>query len=175
MDGFICAVGTGGTLAGVAMALREKNPAIKIGLADPPGASLYHFYTRGELRATGSSITEGIGQSRITQNLQGLQVDFAYQIPDADTVQTVFDLLEYEGLCLGTSSGINVAGAVRLARELGAGHTIVTVLCDSGSRYQSRLFNPIFLRSRNLPVPAWLERSPPPLPGGAFEPPSPNN
>ena len=168
IDGFICAVGTGGTLAGVAMALRERKPAIKIGLADPPGASLYHYYAHGELRAEGSSITEGIGQSRITQNLQGLKVDFAYQIPDQESVQTVFDLLEFEGLCLGASSGINVAGAVRMARELGPGHTIVTVLCDSGSRYQSRLFNPAFLRSKDLPVPAWLERQPPPLPVGVM-------
>ena len=169
VDGFICAVGTGGTLAGVATALRERKPAIKIGLADPPGAALYHYYTHGELRAEGSSITEGIGQSRITQNLQGLKVDFAYQIPDQESVQTVFDLLEFEGLCLGASSGINVAGAVRMARELGPGHTIVTVLCDAGSRYQSRLFNPAFLRSKDLPVPAWLERQPPPLPGGVMD------
>ena len=168
IDGFICAVGTGGTLAGVAMALRERKPAIKIGLADPPGAALYHYYAHGELRAESSSITEGIGQSRITQNLQGLKVDFAYQIPDQESVQMVFDLLEHEGLCLGASSGVNVAGAVRMARELGPGHTIVTVLCDSGSRYQSRLFNPAFLRSKDLPVPTWLERQPPPLPTGVL-------
>lgn len=166
VDGFICAVGTGGTLAGVAMALRERRPGVKIGLADPPGAALYHYYAHGELRAEGSSITEGIGQSRITKNLEGLKVDFAYQIPDPESVQTVFDLLQHEGLCLGASSGVNVAGAVRMARELGRGHTIVTVLCDSGSRYQSRLFNPAFLRSKNLPVPSWLERQPPPLPAG---------
>ncbi len=164
IDGFICAVGTGGTLAGVAMALRERKPEVKIGLADPPGAALYHYYAHGELRAEGSSITEGIGQSRITQNLQGLTVDFAYRIADRESVQMVFDLLEYEGLCLGASSGINVAGAVRMARELGPGHTIVTVLCDSGSRYQSRLFNPAFLRSKDLPVPAWLEHQAPLLP-----------
>ncbi len=168
VDGFICAVGTGGTLAGVAMALRERKPSIKIGLADPPGAALYHYYAHGELRAEGSSITEGIGQSRITQNLQGLKVDFAYQIPDQESVQTVFDLLEHEGLCLGASSGVNVAGAVRLARELGPEHTIVTVLCDSGSRYQSRLFNPVFLHSKGLSVPAWLERQPPSLPFGVL-------
>jgi cysteine synthase A len=168
VDGFICAVGTGGTLAGVAMALRERKPAIKIGLADPPGAALYHYYAHGELRAEVSSITEGIGQSRITQNLEGLKVDFAYQIPDQESVQTVFDLLQHEGLCLGASSGVNVAGAVRMAQALGPGHTIVTVLCDSGSRYQSRLFNPAFLRSKHLPVPAWLERPPPALPVGVL-------
>lgn len=170
VDGFICAVGTGGTLAGVAMALRERKPGVKIGLADPPGASLYHYYAHGELRAEGSSITEGIGQSRITQNLQGLTVDFAYQIADRESVQMVFDLLEHEGLCLGASSGINVAGAVRMARALGPGHTIVTVLCDSGSRYQSRLFNPAFLRAKDLPVPAWLEHQAPPLPPGVLNP-----
>jgi cysteine synthase A len=166
VDGFICAVGTGGTLAGAAMALREQKPGVKIGLADPPGASLYHYYAHGELRAEGSSITEGIGQSRITKNLEGLKVDFAYRIPDEESVQWVFHLLQHEGLCLGASSGVNVAGAVRMARELGPGHTIVTVLCDSGSRYQSRLFNPAFLRSKHLPVPSWLERQPPPLPAG---------
>jgi len=165
---FICAAGTGGTLAGVAAALRERNPAIKIGLADPPGAALYSYYRNGELKAEGSSITEGIGQGRITRNLEGLTVDFPFQIPDTETVQTVFDLLQDEGLCLGSSSGINVAGAVRLAQELGPGHTIVTVLCDSGLRYQSRLFNPQFLRSKNLPVPQWLERQVPPLPAGVM-------
>jgi cysteine synthase A len=168
VDGFICAAGTGGTLAGVAEALRARNPAVKIGLADPPGAALFSYYRSGELKAEGSSITEGIGQGRITRNLEGLTVDFPYQIPDAETVETVFDLLMHEGLCLGSSSGINVAGAVRLARDLGPGHTIVTVLCDSGMRYQSRLFNPDFLRSKNLPVPAWLERKAPPLPPGVI-------
>jgi cysteine synthase A len=168
VDGFICAAGTGGTLAGVAAALRERNPKVKIGLADPPGAALFNHYKHGELRAEGSSITEGIGQGRITRNLEGLTVDFPYQIPDAETVQMVFDLLLRDGLCLGSSSGINVAGAVRLARDLGPGHTIVTVLCDSGLRYQSRLFNPAFLRSKNLPVPEWLERSAPPLPPGVL-------
>jgi cysteine synthase A len=170
VDSFICAAGTGGTLAGVAAALRERNPNVKIGLADPPGAALYSYYKTGELKAEGSSITEGIGQGRITRNLEGLSVDFPFQIPDAETVQTVFDLLLQEGLCLGSSSGINVAGAVRLARELGPGHTIVTILCDSGMRYQSRLFNPAFLRSKNLPVPEWLERPSPPLPPGVIAP-----
>jgi cysteine synthase A len=168
VHGFICAAGTGGTLAGVAAALRSRDPAIKIGLADPPGAALYSYYKSGELKAEGSSITEGIGQGRITRNLEGLAVEFPFQIPDTETVQTVFDLLQYEGLCLGSSSGINVAGAVRLARELGPGHTIVTMLCDSGLRYQSRLFNPQFLRSKNLPVPQWLERQLPPLPAGVM-------
>jgi cysteine synthase A len=166
VDGFICAAGTGGTLAGVAEALRARNPAVKIGLADPPGAALYSYYTSGELKAEGSSITEGIGQGRITRNLEGLEIDFAYRIPDTETVQMVFDLLMDEGLCLGSSSGINVAGALRLARDLGPGHTIVTVLCDSGMRYQSRLFNPEFLRTKGLPVPQWLERNAPPLPQG---------
>jgi cysteine synthase len=168
VDGFICAAGTGGTLAGVAEALRARKPEVKIGLADPPGAALYSYYTRGELKAEGSSITEGIGQGRITQNLEGLKVDFPYQIPDAETVQIVFDLLLHEGLCLGSSSGINVAGAVRMARDLGPGHTIVTVLCDSGMRYQSRLFNPQFLRAKDLPVPRWLEQHTPPLPSGVL-------
>jgi len=168
VDGFICAAGTGGTLAGVAEALRARNPAVKIGLADPPGAALYSYYTSGELKAEGSSITEGIGQGRITSNLEGLQIDFPYRIPDTETVQMVFDLLMDEGLCLGSSSGINVAGALRLARDLGPGHTIVTVLCDSGMRYQSRLFNPEFLRTKGLPVPQWLERKAPPLPQGVI-------
>ncbi len=168
VDAFICAAGTGGTLAGVALALRSRNPKVKIGLADPPGAALFSYYSEGELRAEGSSITEGIGQGRITRNLEGLGVDFPYRIPDRETVQTVFDLLLHEGLCLGSSSGINVAGAVRLARDLGPGHTIVTMLCDSGMRYQSRLFNPEFLRSKDLPVPEWLERAAPSLPTGVM-------
>jgi cysteine synthase A len=158
VDGFICAVGTGGTLAGVGMALKARNPAVVIGLADPLGAALYSYYTTGVLKASGSSITEGIGQGRITKNLEGAPVDVAFQIPDDEAVPAVFDLLEHEGLCLGGSSGINVAGAIRLARHLGPGRTIVTVLCDYGTRYQSRLFNPDFLRQKNLPVPAWLER-----------------
>lgn len=158
VDGFICAVGTGGTLAGVGIALKQKNTDIKIALADPMGAALYSYYTTGVLKAEGSSITEGIGQGRITANLQDAPIDAAYQIQDAEAVQIVFDLLQYEGLCLGGSSGINIAGALRLARELGPGHTIVTILADYGTRYQSRLFNPEFLRSKNLPVPEWLER-----------------
>jgi len=157
IDGFICAVGTGGTLAGVALALKQRNPGIKIGLADPKGAALYSYYTTGVLKAEGSSITEGIGQGRITKNLESLAVDFAYQIPDEEAVAVIFDLLAHEGLCLGGSSGINVAGAIRLARDLGPGHTIVTVLADYGTRYQSKLFNPAFLRERKLPAPRWLE------------------
>ncbi|MGO4570498.1 cysteine synthase A [Microvirga sp. 2TAF3] len=158
VDGFICAVGTGGTLAGVAMALKERNPKIAIGLADPMGAALYSYYTAGALKAEGSSITEGIGQGRITKNLEGFTPDVAFQIPDEEALPIIFDLLAHEGLCLGGSSGINVAGAIRLAKHLGPGHTIVTVLCDYGTRYQSKMFNPDFLRSKNLPVPAWLER-----------------
>jgi cysteine synthase A len=159
IDGFVCAAGTGGTLAGIGMALKARSKDVKIAIADPMGASLYSYYTTGVLKAHGSSITEGIGQGRITKNLEGAPVDLAYQIPDEEAVPLVFDLLEYEGLCLGGSSGINVAGAIRLAKELGPGRTIVTVLCDYGTRYQSRLFNPEFLRSKNLPVPRWLERS----------------
>ena len=158
VDGFICAVGTGGTLAGVATALRERNPKVAIGLADPPGAALFSYYTTGELKAEGSSITEGIGQGRITANLEGLTVDHAFQIPDSESVPVCFDLLEHEGLCLGPSSGVNVAGAIRLARVLGPGHTIVTILADYGNRYQSKLFNAEFLGSKGLPVPAWLDR-----------------
>jgi cysteine synthase A len=159
VDGFICAVGTGGTLAGVATALRERNPGIAIGLADPPGAALFNYYTTGELKAEGSSITEGIGQGRITANLEGLTIDHAFQIPDPESVQVCFDLLEHEGLCMGPSSGVNVAGAIRLARELGPGRTIVTILADYGNRYQSKLFNADFLRSKGLPVPSWLDRT----------------
>lgn len=158
VDAFVSAVGSGGTLAGVGIALKERNKDIKIVLADPPGAALYSYYTTGELKAEGSSITEGIGQGRITANLEGAPVDLAYQIPDEESVQIVFDLLQYEGLCVGGSTGVNIAGAIRLARELGPGHTIVTILCDYGTRYQSKLFNPDFLRSKNLPVPGWLER-----------------
>jgi cysteine synthase A len=158
VDGFVCAVGTGGTLAGVAAALRARNPHVTIALADPPGAALYSYYTTGELKAEGSSITEGIGQGRITGNLEGLAVDAAFQVPDEEAVPLLFDLLDQEGLCLGPSSGTNVAGAIRLARQLGPGRTIVTVLADYGTRYQSKLYNPEFLRSKGLPVPAWLER-----------------
>lgn len=157
VDGFVCAVGSGGTLAGVAAGLRAKNPAIKIGLADPFGAALYNFYAHGELTSSGSSITEGIGQGRITANLEGFTPDFSYQIPDSEAVPLVFDLIEHEGICVGGSTGINIAGAIRLAKDLGPGHTIVTILCDYGNRYQSKLFNPDFLDSKGLPVPAWLK------------------
>jgi cysteine synthase len=160
VDGFVCAVGTGGTLAGVGIALKSFKSATRIALADPMGAALYSYYTTGELKSQGSSITEGIGQGRITKNLEGAPIDLAYQIPDEEAVTIIFDLLEHEGLCLGGSSGINVAGAIRLAKELGPGRTIVTILADYGSRYQSKLFNPQFLREKNLPVPAWLERHP---------------
>ena len=156
LDGFICAVGTGGTLAGVGMFLKERNANIKIGLADPPGAALYNFYKHGELKAEGSSITEGIGQGRITANLEGAPIDFPYFISDEEALLATFQLLEEEGLCLGPSSGVNVAGAIRLARDLGPGHTIVTVLCDSASRYQSKAFNPAFLKEQGLPLPRWL-------------------
>ena len=156
VDGFVCAVGSGGTLAGVAAALRAKNPNVKIGLADPYGASLYHYYAHGELKAEGSSISEGIGQGRITANLEGLVVDHPFQVSDEEMLTTVFDLAEHEGLVLGGSSGVNVGGAVKLAREMGPGHTIVTILCDYGSRYQSKIFNPAFLKERGLPVPGWL-------------------
>ncbi len=159
IDGFICSVGSGGTLGGVAEALRERNPNVRIGLADPDGAALFSYYTTGELKAEGSSITEGIGQGRITANIKDLEVDHAFRIPDSEALPYVFDLLEHEGLCMGGSTGINIAGAVRLARELGPGKTIVTVLCDYGTRYQSKLFNPAFLRSRGLPVPRWLDAS----------------
>ena len=158
VDGFVCAVGTGGTLAGVAAALRARRPDVAIGLADPFGAALYSYYTTGELRSEGGSVSEGIGQGRITANLEGLAVDHAFRIPDEEGVRIVFDLLEHEGLCLGLSSGINVAGAIRLARALGPGRTIVTILADYGTRYQSRLFNPEFLRAKGLPVPLWMER-----------------
>ena len=157
VDGFICAVGTGGTLAGVGMFLKERNANIKIGLADPKGAALFEYYAHGELKSEGTSITEGIGQGRITANLEDAPVDFPFQIPDEEALPLIFDLLEFEGLCLGGSSGINVAGAVRLAKALGPGHTIVTVLCDYGTRYQSKLFNPKFLHEKGLPVPHWLE------------------
>lgn len=156
VDAFICAVGTGGTLAGVAKALRGQKPSVVIGLADPQGASLYDWYVNGELRAAGSSITEGIGQSRITANLEGLKIDKAWRIDDREMLLTLFELAQHEGLVMGGSTGINVAGAIRMARELGPGHTVVTVLCDYGSRYQSKLFNPTFLRERNLPSPPWM-------------------
>ncbi len=158
VDGFICAVGTGGTLAGVAMALQHKG--VKMGLADPEGASLHSFYTEGTFDAPGNSITEGIGQGRITANLEGFTPDFSYRISDAEALPLVFDLLAEEGLCLGGSAAINIAGAIRMAREMGPGHRIVTILCDYGNRYQSKLFNPAFLRSKDLPVPEWLDRGP---------------
>ena len=162
VDGFICAVGSGGTLAGVAQALQPKG--VKMGLADPMGAALYSFYTSGEFKSEGDSITEGIGQGRITANLEGFTPDFCARIPDDEALPIVFDLLAEEGLCLGGSSGINVAGAIRMAREMGPGHTIVTILCDYGTRYQSKLFNPEFLHSKGLPVPVWMQRAPREMP-----------
>jgi cysteine synthase A len=158
VNGFVSAVGTGGTLAGVGMGLKEKNRDVQIALADPMGAALYSFYTSGELKSEGSSITEGIGQGRITANLEGFKPDHAFQIPDEEAIPIVFDLLEHEGMCMGGSTGVNIAGAMRLAKEMGPGHTIVTILCDYGTRYQSKLYNPQFLRSKGLPVPEWLER-----------------
>ncbi|MDR0808283.1 MAG: cysteine synthase A [Gemmobacter sp.] len=158
VDGFICSVGSGGTLAGTAMALQPKG--VRIGLADPEGSALHSFYTEGRFDAPGSSITEGIGQGRVTANLEGFRPDFSYRIPDGEALPVVFDLLAEEGLCLGGSSGINVAGAIRMAQQMGPGHTIVTMLCDYGTRYQTKLFNPAFLRDRGLPVPAWLDAVP---------------
>ncbi|MDG2340684.1 MAG: pyridoxal-phosphate dependent enzyme, partial [Paracoccaceae bacterium] len=155
VDGFTCAVGSGGTLAGVGMALQSKG--VKIALADPTGSALHNFYINGELKSEGGSITEGIAQGRITANLEGFTPDISYYISDDESLPVVFDLLEHEGLCLGGSSGVNVAGAIRMAQEMGPGHTIVTMLCDYGTRYQSKLFNPEFLKSKGLPVPAWLE------------------
>ena len=155
VDGFVCSVGTGGTLAGVGMSLQPKG--VKIALADPEGSAIHDFYTRGELKAEGTSITEGIGQGRETANLKGFRPDLSYKIPDSEALPIVFDLLADEGLCLGGSSGINVAGAIRMARDLGPGHTIVTILCDYGTRYQSKIFNAEFLREKGLPVPSWLD------------------
>jgi cysteine synthase A len=161
IDAFICAIGTGGTLAGTSAFLREKNKDVVIGVADPSGAAMYEWFKHGEVKASpGGSITEGIGLGRVTPIIKETKVDQAYIIPDEEAVPVIYELLEHEGLCLGGSSGINVAGAIRLARELGPGHTIVTVLCDSGNRYLSKLFNPSFMRSKNLPVPEWLERHP---------------
>jgi cysteine synthase A len=162
VDGFVCSVGSGGTLAGMAMALQPKG--VKIALADPEGAALHSYYTTGVLKSEGSSITEGIGQGRITANLEGITPDMSFRIPDSEALPIVFDLLAEEGLCLGGSSGINVAGAIRMARVLGPGHTIVTILCDYGNRYQSKLFNPDFLKAKGLPVPEWLDRAPQDLP-----------
>ncbi|MBP7066632.1 cysteine synthase A, partial [Ferrovibrio sp.] len=156
VDGFTCAVGSGGTFAGILLALKQRNPKIRVALADPMGAALYNFYKHGELKAEGSSITEGIGQGRITANLEGITPDDAFQIPDDEALPVVFDLLQHEGLVLGSSSGINVAAAIRLAKQMGPGHTIVTILCDGGARYASKLFNPDFLRSKNLPIPPWM-------------------
>ena len=156
VDGFTCAIGTGGTLAGTAIYLKQQNPEIRIAAADPMGASMYHWLKHGELRAEGTSITEGIGQGRVTANIEGAPIDDAYQIPDEQALPIVFDLLLEEGLCLGGSSGINIAGAMHLARDLGPGHTIVTILCDFGTRYQSKLFNPAFLEEKGLPAPSWL-------------------
>jgi len=156
VDGFTCAIGTGGTLAGVGQFLKEKNKKIRTAVADPMGAAMYHWFKHGELKAEGSSVTEGIGQGRVTQNIQGAPVDDAYQIPDSEALPIIFDLVKTEGLVLGGSSGINVAGAIRLARALGPGHTVVTILADSGTRYQSKLFNPAFLKEKGLPCPDWL-------------------
>jgi len=156
VDGFTCSIGTGGTLSGVGMFLKKQNSKIRIAVADPMGAAMYHWFKNGELKSEGGSITEGIGQGRVTKNIEGAPVDDAYQIPDAEALPVVFDLLKKEGLCLGGSSGINVAGAIRLARDLGPGHTVVTILADSGSRYQSKLFNPAFLKEKDLPAPDWL-------------------
>ncbi len=164
IDGFTCAVGTGGTLGGISMGLKAKNPEIKIALSDPMGSALYNYYKNGELKAQGNSITEGIGQGRITENLKDVIIDTAFQIPDEEALPIVYDLLEDEGLCLGGSSGINIAGAIRLAQEIGPGHTIVTILCDYGTRYQTKLFNPEFLKEKSLPIPKWLVSQPDGIP-----------
>jgi len=163
VDGFVCAVGTGGTLAGTAMALKARRPAIRIAAADPLGAAIYSWIKTGELKAHGSSITEGIGQNRVTANLEGAPIDDAYEIADDEMVPIVFDLLEHEGLCMADRRGSNVAGAIRMAKEMGPGHTIVTILADCGTRYQSKLFNPEFLKSKGLPVPPWLAETRPPI------------
>ena len=157
LDGFICAVGSGGTLGGISMALKARNKDIQIGIADPGGAALYEYYKNGELKSEGTSITEGIGQGRITANLEGVEVDHAYRVTDDEALDVIYGLIQSEGLCLGGSAGINIAGAVKLAKDLGPGKTIVTILCDYGNRYQSKMFNPEFLRSRGLPVPPWTE------------------
>jgi cysteine synthase A len=157
VDAFTCSCGTGGTLAGVSLALKERNPGVRIVLADPLGSGLYGWVKNGDLTIAGSSITEGIGNSRVTENLSGAPIDDAEQIPDAEALEQIFELLIHEGLSVGTSSGINIAAAIRVAKEMGPGHTVVTILCDGGSRYQSKLFNPTFLREKGLPVPPWLE------------------
>ena len=164
VDGFVCAVGTGGTLAGTAMALKERRQSIRTAAADPLGAAIYSWIKTGELKSHGSSITEGIGQNRLTANLEGAPIDDAYEIPDEEMLPIVFDLMEFEGLCLGGSTGINVAGAIRMAKEMGPGHTIVTILADCGSRYQSKLFNPEFLKAKGLPAPHWLAEKPAAIP-----------
>ncbi len=158
IDGFVSAVGTGGTLAGVGIGLKQRKKDVVVALADPMGAALYNYYAHGELKSEGNSITEGIGQGRVTANLTNAPIDDQFQIPDSEALPYIFDLLEHEGLCVGSSTGINIAGAVRLAKKLGPGKTIVTFLCDSGSRYQSKLFNPAFLKSKGLPVPSWLDK-----------------
>ena len=157
LDAFTCACGTGGTLAGVSLALKERNPAIRIVLADPLGSGRYGWVKNRDLTVEGSSITEGIGQSRVPENLDGVQVDDAERIPDAEALEQIYDVLIHEGLSVGTSAGINIAAAIRVARAMGPGHTVVTILCDGGSRYQSKLFNPAFLREKNLPVPPWMD------------------
>jgi cysteine synthase A len=157
VDGFICAVGTGGTLAGIAKYLKEQNKDVKIGLADPGGAALYEYYKNGELKSEGTSISEGIGQGRITKNIEDLTVDLPYRISDEEALPVVFNLLKQEGLCMGLSTGINVAGAIRMANDMGPGHTIVTIMCDYGTRYMSKIFNPAFLKEKGLPTPDWLE------------------
>ncbi len=158
VDGFICAVGSGGTLAGTAMSLRDQsNGRVKIGIADPGGAALYEYFKNGELKSEGTSMTEGIGQGRVTANLEDLTVDYAYRVHDSEALEILFDLIQTEGLCLGGSAGINMAGAVKMAKDMGPGHTIVTILCDYGNRYQDKLFSPEFLRSKDLPVPSWLD------------------
>ena len=157
VDGFTCSVGSGGTLAGISRALKERNPDVKIALSDPMGSALFNWHTKGELKAEGNSVTEGIGQGRVTANLEGTQIDMAYQITDEEALPVLFDLIEHEGLVLGGSTAINIVGAMRLARELGPGKTVVTILCDGGSRYQSKLFNPAFLREKNLPLPRWMQ------------------
>jgi cysteine synthase A len=164
VDGFVAAVGSGGPLGGVSRGLKAKREGLAIALADPPGSALYSYFTTGEFKAEGSSVTEGIGQGRITKNLEGAAIDMAYRIPDEETLRIVFALTAEEGLCCGASTGVNIAGAMRLARELGPGHTLVTILCDSGTRYQSRLFNPAYLEGKSLPVPGWLSRPALPLP-----------
>lgn len=160
VDGFICACGSGGTLVGTSQALKERNSDIKSGIVDPDGAALYNFYANGELKSEGGSISEGIGQGRITANLEGYTPDMAYNVSDKEALPIIFDLLQEEGMCMGASTGVNIAGAIRMAKEMGPGHTIVTILCDYGNRYQSKVYNPDFLRSKDLPVPHWMETTP---------------